>query len=112
VHNDRNETYGHPLDNHSRTAGLFSVYIEARYGVKVELDAEAVCDLNMLQKIARRMNASHFDAIVDIIGYALNIAMIEDERERRNNENDCSLGDKKFRGETDRKTWFGRHDYR
>lgn len=78
VHGARNEDYGHPLDNHGRTAALWSTYLG------VPITAEQVCFLNILQKISRGMNRVTRDTIVDIAGYAANVEMVHDERERRN----------------------------
>jgi hypothetical protein len=77
VHGTRNSDYGHPLDNHSRTAAFWSTYLG------VAISAEDVCMLNALQKISRGMNSITHDTLVDVAGYAANIEMIQRERERR-----------------------------
>lgn len=77
VHGARNEDYGHPLDNHGRTAALWSTYL----GIPVS--AEQVCMLNILQKISRGMNRITRDTLVDIAGYSANVEMVQDERARR-----------------------------
>lgn len=78
VHGARNEDYGHPLDNHTRTAEMWSTYL----GVTVM--PEDVCMLNILQKVSRGMNRITRDTLVDVAGYAANIEMVQQERKRRN----------------------------
>ncbi len=83
VHGDRNADYGHPLDNHTKTAEAFAWYIASKYGITVPLTAEDVCWFNVLQKIARECNLPKRDNKTDVAGYTANVQMIEDERERR-----------------------------
>lgn len=77
VHGARQNDYGHPLDNHSRTAGLYAAYLG------IPITAEQVCFLNILQKISREMNRPTRDNLVDIAGYAANVEMIQSERASR-----------------------------
>lgn len=77
VNGARNEDYGHPLDNHSRTAALWSTY------VGVPLTAEQVCFMNILQKVSRSVHRPTRDTLVDIAGYAENIERTQAERTRR-----------------------------
>lgn len=85
VHGERNEAYGHPLDNHSLTAAYWNVYLNRGNFSGLALDAEDVCFLNILQKIARAQNGVdlNHDSLVDIAGYAANIEMILEERKKR-----------------------------
>lgn len=76
VHGDRRKDYGSPLENHDRTAKLWSSYL----GVTVT--AEDVCMLNILQKISRARHAMKRDNLVDIAGYAANVELIENERKK------------------------------
>jgi hypothetical protein len=82
IHGDRNADYGHPIDNHATTAALWNAYIAAKKG---PLGPEDVCYLNALQKISRAVTTGKYkrDTPVDIAGYAGNVEMIQDERERR-----------------------------
>ena len=83
VHGDRNEAYGHPEDNHTTTAILFSHFLKRKYGKGMGttplLDAEDVCFFNILQKISRAANSYRRDNLVDIAGFAANIEMIKDQ---------------------------------
>ena len=86
IHGDRNQQYGHPIDNHSTTAAFWNVYIEAlRRRGKHALDAEDVCWLNILQKASREATtgAGKRDTIVDVAGYAGNVEMVRDEKYKR-----------------------------
>ncbi len=77
IHGDRNQDYGHPLDNHGRTAGFWSTYLG------IDLTPEQVCVMNILQKLSRSMNRMTRDTLVDVCGYSGNIQMIEEERAAR-----------------------------
>lgn len=78
INSSRQQDYGHPTDNHGRTATLWVTYIEGKYGISVPIDAEDVCMMNILQKIGREMHRKTRDGITDIAGYAGNIEMIRD----------------------------------
>lgn len=71
----RMEDYGSPALNHTRTAVLWDAYLEAKGDGP--LDPQDVCNLNILQKMSRNMNCYTRDGIVDIIGYAINLAKLE-----------------------------------
>jgi|WetSurMetagenome_2_1015567.scaffolds.fasta_scaffold264258_2 hypothetical protein len=75
VSGNRRNDYGTPLENHSRTARLWSAYL------KRTVSAEDVCMLNILQKISRGMHSITPDTLVDICGYARNIQIIQNERQ-------------------------------
>lgn len=82
VHGDRQNSYGHPLDNHSHTAEYWNVFLSRQKG---PLTAEDVCWLNILQKISRARFRKKRDNLTDTAGYAENIEMIWEELERRFN---------------------------
>lgn len=77
VHGDRRKDYGTPLENHTRTAKLWSAYLG------VDVTAEDVCMLNALQKISRQKHAPKRDNLVDLAGYAANVEIIENERKQK-----------------------------
>jgi hypothetical protein len=78
VSKNRRDAYGSPVQNHGATADLFSAYLKRRYGpymVVPTMDAQDVCVFNICQKISRLANTpGHRDSLVDIAGYAANIA--------------------------------------
>ena len=77
VHGARRKEYGSPLENHTRTARLWSAYLGA------DVTAEDVCMLNALQKISRQKHAPKRDNLVDLAGYAANVELIENERKQK-----------------------------
>jgi hypothetical protein len=77
VSEERNEEYGHPLDNYNRAAQIWSVIL----GADVAAEQVALCMIGM--KIAREVHKPKPDTIVDIIGYALTLHMVEVERAKR-----------------------------
>ena len=77
VSEDRNEQSGHPLDNLNRAAQIWSVIL----GADVTAEQVALCMIGM--KIARQVHKPKADTIVDIIGYALTLHMVEVERAQR-----------------------------
>lgn len=67
VSGPRRADYGTPIENHSRTAALWSAYLGRR------ITPEQVCDLNVLQKLSRlAQTPGHQDSVVDVVGYMLN----------------------------------------
>ena len=72
----RREAYGKPQENHSRTATLWSAYLHAR-GYPRALSPADVCAFNVLQKMSRQMHAHSADNLVDMIGYVLNWAELD-----------------------------------
>ena len=61
---DRGLDYGHPTDNMSRTASLWSAYLE----MPIRPDQVAMC--LVLVKVARSMEGSKVDNYIDMCGYA------------------------------------------
>ena len=74
VTRDRNNDYGHPLDNLDRAARIWSVILG------VDVTPEQVCLCMEGMKIAREINAPKLDNLVDGIGYWLTLGMIRAER--------------------------------
>lgn len=77
VSTDRQADYGHPLDNWTQTAALWSAIL----GVEVTPEQGLLCMI--AAKISRETNAPKRDNLVDIAGYAKCIDLVIDERERR-----------------------------
>lgn len=78
---DRNNEYGHPLDNLDRAARIWGVIL----GTEVTAEQVALCMVGM--KIARQVHKAKPDTVVDIIGYALTLHMVEVERAQRSIHN-------------------------
>lgn len=75
VDGDRQQDYGHPIENHTRTAKMWSVLLD------VEVTAEQVCLCMTLQKISRQCHKPKRDNLVDGCGWLRNVEMIEETRE-------------------------------
>jgi hypothetical protein len=74
VHAERNAVYGHPVENHSTTAIMWSSYLGIR------ITPEQVCMMNVLQKVSRTKNTFTEDTLQDIAGYAENAHIIMEEK--------------------------------
>ena len=77
VGGDRQTSYGHPLDNMTRVAQMWTAIL----GVDVTPQQVGLC--MMALKISRQCNAGKRDNLVDIAGYAAVVQMCLDEKERR-----------------------------
>ena len=73
---ERAADYGHPQDNHSRTARYWNIFLTNK-GDSL-LSPSDICFLNILQKIARSQSGAPLkeDTIQDIQGYSENILMV------------------------------------
>ena len=77
VYGDRGAAYGHPLDDYTRTAAMWSVIL----GVDVTAEQAMLCMIAV--KMSRQCNVPKRDNLVDICGYALCIDRTVRERARR-----------------------------
>lgn len=77
VYGDRGENYGHPFEDFSRTAQIWSAIL----GIKVEPEQVALCMVGL--KISRECNRPKRDNVVDGAGYFENLDMVKKERARR-----------------------------
>lgn len=74
---DRNKDYGHPLDDFSKTAAIWSAIL----GCRVTPEQVGLCMVGV--KISRHLNSPKRDNLVDGAGYFRTIEMIVEEKERR-----------------------------
>ena len=74
---DRQDAYGNPLDDFSKTAEMWSTIL----GTKVTAEQVGLCMIAL--KVSRLCHAIKRDSLVDVAGYANTISMLIDERQRR-----------------------------
>jgi len=77
VSGERLDEYGHPLDNLTRTAQIWSVIL----GIPISAEQVSLCMVGT--KLSREVNRAKLDTVVDGIGYFLTLAMVREERARR-----------------------------
>lgn len=77
VHGDRQADYGHPLDDFSKTAKMWSGIL----GVEVTAEQVGLCMCCV--KISRQLNRPKRDNMTDLAGYAATVQMCVEERQRR-----------------------------
>lgn len=77
VNEDRAALYGHPLDNLTRAASIWSVILNT----PVTAEQVSLCMVGL--KIARQVHRETPDNIADAVGYLLTYGMIGEERARR-----------------------------
>ena len=77
VYGERGENCGHPFEDFSRTAQIWSAIL----GIDVEPEQVALCMVGL--KISREVNRPKRDNVVDGAGYFENLDMVKRERKRR-----------------------------
>lgn len=83
VSGDRRSTYGHPLDNCERTAGMLTYLLSGLLKPGVALKPEHVGLIMIVLKLAREVHVHGHDNLVDIAGYARVVELVHLERQRR-----------------------------
>ncbi|MBN50006.1 MAG: hypothetical protein CMN85_10725 [Spongiibacteraceae bacterium] len=78
---DRQQDYGHPLDNYQRLADMMTGYLGAR--LNGDLTAQDAGMFMVLCKVAREATKHKRDNLVDGAGYFRVIEMMRDEVKRR-----------------------------
>lgn len=77
VYGDRNADYGHPLDDFSRTAQIWSAIL----GSPVTAEQVGLCMIGV--KLSRQCNHPKRDNMTDAAGYAGTVQMVIEERLKR-----------------------------
>jgi hypothetical protein len=86
VHGERGENYGHPFEDFSRTAQIWSAILD----MEVTPEQVALCMVGL--KISREVNRPKRDNIVDGAGYFETLDMVKEERLRRKAMEDHPAG--------------------
>jgi hypothetical protein len=81
VHGGRNDDYGHPLDDWSRTAGMVSAMLAHK--LREPLTAEDALMFMVCVKLSREVNRPKRDNRTDGAGYFECLDWVVDERARR-----------------------------
>lgn len=76
VHGQRQDAYGHPANDFSRTAALLNIVLAGK--LKDELDASDVALMMICVKLSREVNKHGRDNLVDLCGYAETRQMVLD----------------------------------
>jgi hypothetical protein len=77
VNGDRQASYGHPIDDFTRTAKMWSAIL----GHEVTAEQVGLCMCAV--KISRQVNRPKRDNMVDLAGYAATVEMVLEEKYRR-----------------------------
>jgi uncharacterized protein DUF6378 len=74
VNGDRQDAYGHPFHDFSRTAKMWSAIL----GIEVTPEQVGLCMCAV--KISRECNKPKLDNLVDLAGYAQTVQMVREYR--------------------------------
>ena len=77
VMGERGEAYGHPLDDYTRTAQMWSAILDT------EVTAEQAIMCMICVKLSRECHKPSRDNCVDVAGYILCLRRVVEERKRR-----------------------------
>lgn len=85
----RAESYGHPADNHARTALIWTGILWRKLRPGCIITAEDVCLCNVGQKLSRQVHEPKRDNLVDGCGYLRNIEQMQERETEKFGEGSC-----------------------
>lgn len=72
---DRSRDYGHPRDNHQRIADIWNVQLGKKLSEPITAREVALCMIGL--KLAREVNSTKRDNLIDAAGYVKCVDMID-----------------------------------
>lgn len=84
VHGDRGQDYGHPIDDFTRTAKMWTALWREKLRPEAHLGPEDVPMAMICLKISREQNRAKRDNATDIAGYAETLSMVRDRQAEEN----------------------------
>ena len=78
INGERQDMYGAPEDSFNTIGLLWSIYLESRHDVILDINPEDVAFMMVQYKMAREMNQHKRDNLVDMVGY---LGILDDIRE-------------------------------
>lgn len=81
VDGPRRSTYGHPRDNHARTAAIWTAQLSRKLRPGERITPRDVCLLMAGVKLSREAHSPHRDNLVDLAGWARNAEIVDEPTE-------------------------------
>lgn len=83
IHGERNEDYGPMSEGFNKTASIWTALLSNKLKIGVNITAQDVCILMMGLKLSRESFKHKDDNLVDTIGYAEILGIIQEEENKK-----------------------------
>lgn len=78
VHGDRQTVYGHPMEDFTCVAAMWTAYLKKKYNATFEVSPQDIPNMQIMVKVTRlAQTPDHRDSKVDIAGYAETADMVD-----------------------------------